>query len=67
VGEYGGVVRQSTSAGGGGSGGGFGDVGHEVMNSLADLVDRVLALPPEMLLVIAASVAIGGLLVFRRV
>jgi hypothetical protein len=66
--EYGGVTRNSGGAGGGGGGGGgFGDVGSAVMDTLSDLTGRVLALPPEMLLVLVAGVLIGGLLVFRRV
>ncbi|CAN5851441.1 hypothetical protein BH23CHL8_BH23CHL8_10510 [soil metagenome] len=62
MGEYGGVVGQGSSAGGGG----FGDVGKAVTGSLSDVITRIAALPPEILLVAVAAILIGGLLVLRR-
>ena len=71
MGEYGGAgtVGQRATGGGGGGGGGnpFGDVADSVMNTLGDLTDQILALPPLMLLALLAVVLLGGLLVFRRV
>lgn len=57
--EYGGVVRQ-----GSGVGGGTGSF--DVMGWLSDLVDRIAALPPEVLLLVAATVVVSGFVMFRR-
>jgi hypothetical protein len=62
--EYGGAVRQSGDMVGGG-GGSF-DAVDQVMGALSDLADRVASLPPEMILLIAAILFIGGLIFFRR-
>jgi hypothetical protein len=62
--EYGGAVRQGGDLAGGG-GGSFDAVG-QVMDVLSDLVDRVVTLPPEMLVLVAAIMMVGGLIFFRR-
>ena len=68
MGEYGAVGSGGGGGGGGrGEGNAFADVTDSVMNSLADLADRVIALPPEILLLMFAAFLIGGLMVFRRV
>ena len=67
MGEYGAVGQGSSLGGGGGQGNLFADVTDSVIGSLSDLTDRILALPPWMLLAIAVVFIVGGLLVFRRV
>ena len=61
MGEYGGVLRST----GGGTRNPVGD-GNDLVDAFKDVVDRVLGLPPEVLIVIAAVVIIGGFLVMRR-
>jgi len=67
--EYGQGVGQATGQGGGGRGtqlgGGAGDVGGQAVDALNDVVQRVVALPPEVL-VIAAIAILAGLVVLRR-
>ena len=63
--EYGGIVREGGGAGGGRGGPGF-DVGGNVMDFFSDLVERIAALPPEVLLVAVAAVLIGGLVISLR-
>lgn len=63
--EYGHGVGQGTGATGGRSGGGSTDLGGEAVNALADVVDRVAALPPEMLVVLLL-VVLAGLFVLKR-
>jgi hypothetical protein len=60
--EYGQVVGQSTGIVGGG---GSGDITAQVMNALENVVDQVAALPPPVLIAIAAVVVIG-LVFFKR-
>ena len=70
MGEYGAVGSQGSNAGGGGGGGGenlFAELTRSVGSTLSYLVDRILALPPEILLVLFAVMLFGGLMVFRRV
>ena len=69
MGEYGAVGSQGSSLGGGGASQGnlFADVTNSVIHSLLDLADQIMAMPPYMLLLLAAVVIIGGLFVFRRV
>ena len=57
--EYGGVVSPSTGAGAGASGGG------SLLDYAGDLVDRFTSLPPEVMLVAAAMIIVGAL-VLRR-
>jgi hypothetical protein len=57
--EYGGVVSQSTGAGAGASGGG------SLLDFAGDLVNRFTSLPPEVMLVAAAMIIVGAL-VLRR-
>ncbi len=65
--EYGHGVGQVSGAGGGGGGqrGGSGDVGAQAVELVTDTVDRIAALPPEMLLVLAV-VILAGLVVLKR-
>lgn len=66
--EYGQGVGQGTGLGGGGGaqpGGGAGDVGGQAVDALSDVVQRVVALRPEVL-VIAAIAILAGLVVLRR-
>jgi hypothetical protein len=61
--EYGGAVRQSgDTVGGGGS---F-DFGSQITDAFGDLVDRIATLPPEMLVLIAAIMMVGGFVFFYR-
>lgn len=62
--EYGNTIGQGPGAAGGGSGGPV-DVGADVTTFVSNAVDRVAALPPEALLLIAV-VILGGLLVLKR-
>ena len=66
MGEYG-AVGSGGGGGGRGDGNAFGDAAASVMDSLSDLLDRILALPPEILLLMFAAFLIGGLMIFRRV
>jgi hypothetical protein len=70
--EYGHGVGQVSgqAGGGGGGGGGLGgggpvDLGASVSNFVSDSVDRIAALPPEMLLLLVV-VIFAGLIVLRR-
>jgi hypothetical protein len=66
--EYGNTVGQSSGlvgTGGGAAGGGSFDVGVDVLEVLTDIVDRIAAMPPELLLLAAAGF-VAGLFVFRR-
>lgn len=64
--EYGhGVGQVSGAGGGGGQRGGSGDVGAQAVELVSDTVDRIAALPPEMLLVLAV-VILAGLVVLKR-
>ena len=69
--EYGhGVGEVSGRAGSGGSGGGLGggapdDVGAAAMDAVTRTVDKIAALPPEMLL-LGAILILAGLVVLRR-
>jgi uncharacterized membrane protein len=67
MGEYGVAGGQSSGLAGGNQGNLFADMTHSVMNSLSDLANAIVALPPWMLLVILVAFIFGGLLVFRRV
>lgn len=62
--EYGQTIGRG-AAGGGGGGGGRTEVGADVAAAFSDVVDRVAALPPEILLV-GVVLILGGLLVLRR-
>ena len=64
MGEYGQIVGQGSRAAGG-RGGGSQDLGAQIADVISDLIDRIAALPPEVL-VVGAAVILGGLLVFRR-
>ena len=62
--EYGGAVRQSgDTVGGGGS---FDSSARSAMDAFGDLVDRIATLPPEMLVLIAAIMMVGGFVFFYR-
>lgn len=67
--EYGQGVGQASGQGGGGQGtqlgGGAGDVGGQAVDALNDVVQRVVALPPEVL-VVAAIAILAGLVILRR-
>lgn len=63
--EYGNGVGQVAGGSGGKVGNGGGDLGGQFVNFVTDSVDRISALPPETLLLIAV-VAIVGLVVLRR-
>jgi hypothetical protein len=71
--EYGhgvGQVSGQSGGGGGAGGGGFGsggptDLGASVTGFISESVDRVAALPPEMLLLLVVLV-FAGLVVLRR-
>lgn len=60
MGEYGRVVSQGSATGGGLGGGG------DVTDIVSDIVARVAAQPPEILLAILAIVIVGGWLILRR-
>jgi hypothetical protein len=60
MGEYGRVVSQ-----GSGTGGGL-DRGGDVTEIVTDIVARIAAQPPEILLAIAAIIIVGGWLILRR-
>jgi hypothetical protein len=59
--EYSGAVRQTAGATGNPMGG-----NGDLVDFFKDLVDRVTALPPEYLLIIAAVFIVGGFLMSRR-
>jgi len=61
--EYGGVVRQGSGAS---AGGGSLDVGDDVIGAFSDLFERVAALPPEILLLIAGVLVVGWFAMYRR-
>ena len=63
--EYGGTIRQSTGVGGGPRGGSR-DLGGEIMDAVADAVDQIASLPPEVLLALLGIALIAGLVRFRR-
>jgi hypothetical protein len=63
--EYGNGVGQVAGGSGGKVGTGGGDLGAQFVNFVTDSVDRISALPPETLLLIAV-VVIVGLVVLRR-
>jgi hypothetical protein len=70
--EYGHGVGQVSgqSGGGGGGGAGFGgggpaDIGASVSGFISDSVDRIAALPPEMLLLLVVLV-FAGLIILKR-
>ncbi len=66
--EYGAGVGEVSGQAGGGAGvggGGGGDVGAATMRSLGDAVDKIAALPPEMLL-LGAILILAGLVVLKR-
>jgi hypothetical protein len=71
--EYGNGVGQVSGAGGGsGGGGGVGvggggptDLGATAMDFVSDSAHRILALPPEMLLLIVVAILVG-LVVLKR-
>lgn len=64
MGEYGRIVGEGS--GRGGRGGGPGDVTGDIMAAVQDAIDQVAALPPEVLLVLVAAIAVGGMLLLRR-
>jgi hypothetical protein len=70
--EYGHGVGQVSGQSGGGGGGGTGlgnggptDIGASVSGFISDSVDRIAALPPEMLLLLVVLV-FAGLIVLKR-
>jgi hypothetical protein len=63
--EYGNAVGQGSGASGSGGGGGSIDVGRDIANAVSDAVHQVSALPPEALLLIAA-VILTGLVLLRK-
>jgi hypothetical protein len=63
--EYGNGVSQATGATGGGGGGGSTDLVGSAVHFVSDAVDRVAALPPEVLIG-AAVILLVGFLVLRR-
>jgi hypothetical protein len=65
MGEYGRIVGESSGVGGGGGGGGSRDLAGQVMATLSDAVDQVLALPPEALLGLMAVIIVGWILLKR--
>jgi hypothetical protein len=62
--EYGNTVGRGSGASGSGTGSPV-DVGADVTSFVSNAVDRVAALPPEALLLLAV-VILGGLLVLKR-
>jgi hypothetical protein len=62
--EYGRIVGESSRVGGGG-GGGSHDLAGQVLATLSDAVDQVLAVPPEILLAIVAVIIVGWILLKR--
>jgi hypothetical protein len=60
--EYGQVVGRSTGVGGGG---GSGDITGQVMDALENAAEEIAALPPVVLIALAAVVIIG-LIFFKR-
>ena len=66
MGEYGRIVGESSGAVGGGRDSGSTDVGGDVMGVFADLLDQIAALPVEVLVVLAAVVMIGGVVMSLR-
>jgi hypothetical protein len=68
--EYGHAVGEGTgpgagAGGGSGLGGGPTDIGASAVDFVSNAVDRIAALPPEMLLLLGAVVLVG-LIVLRR-
>jgi hypothetical protein len=63
--EYEQTIGRGPAGGGSGGGGGSLDVAGELTAAFSDVVDRVAALPPEMLLVLGV-ILLGGLLFLRR-
>lgn len=68
--EYGHGIEQVSGQSGGDGGGaglgsGSGDIGASISGFVSDSVDRIAALPPEMLLLLAI-VIFAGLVVLRR-
>jgi hypothetical protein len=61
--EYGGTINQGAGAVGGS--GSF-DVTSDVMGAFGDLFDRIASLPPEILVLIAGIMLLGGLVFSRR-
>ncbi len=64
--EYGNAVGQGSGGGGSGGGGGPIDVGGDITSFVSHAVDRIAALPPAALLVIAVVIILAGLFVLRR-
>ena len=64
--EYGAVVSQNSGAVTSGAGSRSFDLGREAMGVVSDLVDRIASLPPEVLVVMAAIVLVGGFMMTRR-
>ena len=50
----------------GGRSGGSGDLTGQIMAAVGDIVDKIAAQPPEILLGVAAVMIIGGWLLMRR-
>jgi hypothetical protein len=69
MGEYGRVVGQGSETARGtagkSGGGGVTDLGGDVVGTIGNAIDQVAALPPEVLLLLAAAVLIG-FVVLRR-
>jgi hypothetical protein len=68
--EYGNAIDQSTGQAGGAGGGGLGgggprDLDGAAVDFISDSVDKIAALPPEMLLLLAVLV-LAGLYVLKR-
>jgi hypothetical protein len=61
--EYGRIVGESSKVGGGG--GGSHDLASQVLATLSDAVDQVLAVPPEILLAVVAVIIVGWILLKR--
>jgi hypothetical protein len=61
----GGATGQGGGGGAGGAGGGPADIGAGAVDFVGDAVNRVAALPPEGLLLLAIIV-LGGLIVLKR-
>jgi hypothetical protein len=66
MGEYGRTVGETSGAVGGGGGGGSSDPFGAVMSKVSDLFDQIFALPTEIVVVFAAVVIIGGVLMSLR-